>query len=111
MVSEQDPGRIAATESLFREVNERIAEAAERFDAKDAEFICECGDPSCTTRVEATLHEYEQVRDDGATFLLSLGHEDEQIETVVEEKPDHAVVRKIDPRVVPLVLELDPRAA
>ena len=65
--------KIARTESLFREVNERIAESAERFDADETKFVCECADPTCTHRVEATLEEYERVREDGATFLSSTG--------------------------------------
>ena len=54
--------RIARTESLFRDVNERIAESAERFDADSTEFVCECSDQACTERVEATLDEYQEVR-------------------------------------------------
>jgi hypothetical protein len=46
--------RLARTESLFRDVNERIAESAERFDAPNAEFVCECSDQNCTERLEAT---------------------------------------------------------
>ena len=34
--------RHATTESIFRNVNERIAESAQRFDADEAEFVCEC---------------------------------------------------------------------
>jgi hypothetical protein len=34
--------RIAEIESLFRDVNEHIAETAERFDADRANFYCEC---------------------------------------------------------------------
>jgi hypothetical protein len=47
--------KIARIESLFREVNERIAESAERFDADETKFVCECADPTCTNRVDATL--------------------------------------------------------
>jgi hypothetical protein len=68
-VSEQEV-RIAHTEALFRDVNERIAESADRFDARDAEFVCECADPGCVERVPATLDRYEQVRADGTTFML-----------------------------------------
>ena len=50
--------RIAHTEALFRNVNERIAESAERFNARDAEFVCECADPACAERVPATLDQY-----------------------------------------------------
>jgi hypothetical protein len=103
--------RIAHVESLFREVNERIAEGAERFEADDAEFICECADAGCTTRVGATLDEYEDVRADGVTFLLVPGHEDERVEAVVELADGHAVVEKQHPEVARLVRARDPRAA
>lgn len=103
--------KIARTESLFREVNERIAEAAERFDADETEFVCECADPTCTHRVEATLQEYERVREDGATFLLVNGHEDERFEAIVRADGDRAVVEKQHPLVAPLVRKLDPRTA
>ena len=103
--------RIARTESLFREVNERIAEAAERFAADETKFVCECADPACTDRVEATLAEYERVREDGATFLLVAGHEDDRAEAVVERDGARAVVEKQHPLVAPLARKLDPRAA
>lgn len=103
--------KLARTEALFREVNERIAETAERFDADETKFVCECADQSCTTRVEATLEEYERVREDGATFLLVPGHEDERIEAVIEVEGERAVVQKRHPKVRPLVVALDPRAA
>lgn len=111
MESRSEAERVARTESLFREVNERIAEAARRFDADDAEFVCECADPACTTRITATLAEYEQVREDGATFLLAPGHVDRRAETVAERELDHEVVEKDDPDVAPIARKLDPRAA
>jgi len=103
--------KIARTESLFREVNERIAESADRFAADQTKFVCECADPACTERVDATLEEYERVRRDGATFLLVNGHEDERAEAVVRADGDRAVVEKQHPLVEPLVRGLDPRAA
>ena len=102
--------RIARTESLFREVNERIAESAERFESTRTNFVCECGDPRCTHQVEATLAHYERVREDGDTFLLVPGHEDERVEAVVERGGRHAVVEKRHPVARRLVLQLDPRA-
>jgi hypothetical protein len=102
--------RIARTESLFREVNERIAESAKRLDADDADFVCECADSTCTDRVAATLDEYEQIRADGTTFLLVPGHEDPRVEAVVEREQEHAVVEKRQPRVAQVAEALDPRA-
>jgi phosphoribosylaminoimidazole-succinocarboxamide synthase len=101
--------RLARTEALFRDVNERIAESAESFDADHADFVCECGHQACTERVSATLDEYERVRADGRRFLLRPGHENERIERVVERRPRFAVVEKFHTRMVAIVQKLDPR--
>ena len=51
----EDMVKRARTEALFRDVNERIAESAERFDADSTQFVCECADAGCTDRIEASL--------------------------------------------------------
>jgi hypothetical protein len=107
----EDPEKTARTESLFREVNERIAESAAGFDADLPEFICECGDATCTHRVEATLDEYEEVRADGATFMLARGHADTDIEHVVADRGRFQIVEKLHQRVRALVKRMNPRAA
>ena len=99
----------ARTEALFRDVNERIAESAERFDADAMEFVCECSDPNCAHRVEATLDEYEHVRSDGATFLVAPDHADTEIESVVERRGRFDVVEKLQARVRAVVRRLNPR--
>jgi len=109
MAENLEPERVARNESMFREVNERIAESAGRIGAGDAEFVCECADPACVTRVQATLEEYERVRADGATFLLAPGHEEPGLEAVVEREDEHSVVEKTDPQAEPVARELDPR--
>lgn len=110
-MEQSEADRIARTESLFREVNERIAESAERFEADEAEFVCECDDPTCTKRVPHALADYEGVRENGATFLLHPGHENDEVEQVVDRGADHVVVEKTHPSVAPIVERLDPRAA
>ena len=103
--------RIARTESLFRDVNERIAETAERFGAEDAEFVCECANAGCGERLAATLDEYEQVRADGARFLVAPGHVEPQYEQVIARRGDHQVVAKSkDARLADAARELDPRS-
>jgi hypothetical protein len=101
----------AQTESLFRDVNERIAESAERFGSEDAEFVCECSDPACTERVEVPLQTYERVRDDPTHFLVVPGHEQRDIEHVVERRPRGAIVEKFEKVVAATVRRLNPRAA
>jgi hypothetical protein len=107
---EEPEVRVARTESLFRDVNERIAESAQRFDSDDAAFVCECGDPECTERVEAPLGDYEEVRSDGTQFLLAPGHEDERVERVLRTRRRYNVVRKVNRVVAAHVRKLDPRA-
>jgi hypothetical protein len=103
--------RIARTESLFREVNERIAETADRFEVDDAEFVCECADAGCGERLNAQLDEYQQVRADGVRFLVAPGHEETEYERVLHRNPEYQVVAKTkDQRLARAVKELDPRA-
>ena len=104
--------RIARTESLFRDVNERIAETADRFGADDAEFVCECADPGCGERLPAPLDEYEEVRTDGVRFLVAPGHEEPEYEHVLHRRDGYQVVSKTkDRRLARAARQLDPRTA
>ena len=102
--------RIAKTEALFREVNERIAETSDRLDAEEAEFMCECADAGCSERLEVPLEEYESVRSDPTQFLLDPEHVEPKVETIVRRRRGYAVVQKFDRVVARLVRRLDPRA-
>ncbi len=106
-----DKVKRAQTEALFRDVNERIAESAQRFDADSTQFVCECSDPNCTSRLEATLDEYEKVRAEGATFMLTPGHVDRDIERVVSDRGRFQIVEKVQQTVRATVERLNPRVA
>ena len=108
-MSEQEDLRIARTESLFRDVNERIAESAGRF-GDDATFICECDDPSCTDRIPTTIEAYEEARADGAQFIVADDHVNDEVERVVERTDDFTLVEKVKPLVRKAVVDLNPRA-
>jgi hypothetical protein len=104
-----EDGQVAKTEALFREVNERVAERAEEFEAESAEFVCECADPMCTKRIAASLEQYEEVRAAGDTFLVVEGHvERRDLERVVGRGDRFQVVQKLRELGV-LVRRLDPR--
>jgi hypothetical protein len=107
IVSENE--RRALNEALFRDVNERIAESAEHFEADQTEFVCECADSSCTERVPATLAEYESVRQKSTTFLLAPGHGEPDIEQVVSDRGRFQVVEKMGEVMRRTVIRLDPR--
>lgn len=102
--------RIAEIESLFRDVNEHIAETAERFDADRASFYCECDDSSCYERVEVPLDDYEEVRGESTHFIVRAGHENERFERILVRQGRYAIVEKVHRAVAAIVARLDPRA-
>jgi hypothetical protein len=87
--------RIAKTESRFRAVNERIADSAETYGAKEAALVCECSDPECGKPIEAPLDDYEEVRADGAQFLVAPGHENPEHEVVRQSRAGFRIVEKL----------------
>ena len=87
--------RLAKNESLFRTLNENISDLASRLGGREPfEFICECSTSGCFERLSLTLAEYERVRQDGTHFLLADGHEDIEIEQVVDHRDGYVVVEK-----------------
>jgi hypothetical protein len=87
--------RIAKTQSLFRDVNERIAESAEEVGLPQADLVCECADPECGHRIEAPLDDYERTRADGALFVVAPEHHVPDLEEVVESRPGYRIVEKL----------------
>lgn len=103
--------QLAETEALFREVNEGIAAAAERFDADEAEFVCECSDSGCADRLDVPLAEYERVRSEATHFLLAPGHEAAGLERVVRRRRGYWVVEKMERTMRRIARRFDPRRA
>jgi hypothetical protein len=101
--------RVAEIESLFRNVNERIATAATNYEVESAEFFCECHDPACGARINVPLEEYEDVRADGTLFVHAPDHVEPTFERVVAETPRYAIVRKVGRQLAALVRRLDTR--
>jgi hypothetical protein len=100
---------VARTEAFFRSVNEGIAEASQQFEVEQAEFLCECGDPSCTHRLEVSLDEYERVREHPTRFLVRHGHEEREVEEVVQRRRRYAIVDKVDEVAAAIVRRMNPR--
>ena len=104
-----DEAEMARTEAAFREVNETIAKTAARFEAGEADFICECADPQCAHRITIDLEQYEQVRQDPTHFMIAPGHDEPDIEHVVAREPGFRVVAKVGQTVGRIVRSLNPR--
>lgn len=106
-----DEAKVARTEAAFREVNEAIAQTAERFDADEADFVCECADPDCADRMTADLDDYEEVRAEATHFLVAPGHDEPRVERVLERRGEYHIVEKVGETVRRIVTSLNPRAA
>jgi hypothetical protein len=88
--------RQGRNESLFREVNERIAEVNQTFEVEGrSEFLCECGRPECREPVSIALEEYEEVRRNPARFFVLPGHVDGSAERIVSRNDRFVVVEKV----------------
>ena len=87
--------RTAASESIFREINEGIKRGQWPGDeGQPVGFRCECARLGCSELVAMTVRDYERVRRHPRRFLVARGHERPEIETVIETHPDYAVVEK-----------------
>jgi hypothetical protein len=101
--------RLVRNQTLFREVNDRISDVADRFDIVDGtDFVCECSREDCTQTLHLELSEYEGVRSTPTVFVIAPGHETLEVETVIEENDRFAVVEKT--HAVDIVIESDPRS-
>jgi hypothetical protein len=88
--------RIAANEDTFRGVNEGIARG--QWPGEEdvpASFRCECARMGCNDLIELTLREYERVRARPRRFVVAIGHELPDVETVVETGLGYVVIEKV----------------
>jgi hypothetical protein len=92
-------------------VNERVAELGARFHGSADEALevhCECGAvPGCEALLTISRSDYERVRAQDDRFAVAPGHENLELESVVERSESWVIVDKL-PRYEPLVAD-DPR--
>ena len=64
------------SQTLFREVNERVREVNLTFGrtARLTEFVCECSDPECTERLALSIEEFDAVRAHPDRRIIRAGH-------------------------------------
>jgi hypothetical protein len=106
--------RGAATEAVFRQVNEEI-ESLERGRSQVSDnqmhILCECTDAGCTETLIVPMPEYEKIRSDPTLFFVTQGHEKLFLENVVEQVASYWVVRKRPGEAETIVRETDPRSS
>ena len=91
---------------LFREVNERVRDALARHEGP-LEFLCECGDDGCIDTVLLDVPAYERVRAHSNLFLVASGHENLEVNRVVDQGLGYLLVEEATD--VGRVIASDPR--
>jgi hypothetical protein len=88
--------RAAHNEEVFRSVNERIDEGAKQHDVeRSLPFHCECCDETCVAKIELAPGEYDRIAAKVDCFVVIPGHQQGEIESVVERHSTYLVVEKI----------------
>jgi hypothetical protein len=87
--------RLAKNETFFREVNEQLEREASGGGKK--QFFCECSSRGCVDRITLTKREYEHVRAESDQFFVVPGHENAEIEVVIERISTYLIVAKVGP--------------
>ncbi len=87
-------GRQAKNEALLRAVNREIENASEQLGDRDLEVVCECGQQTCGGLIYVTADIYDGVHRERDRFLVLPGHENPEIERVVEATDQYVVVDK-----------------
>ena len=91
--------RIARNEARWRELNaelERGLSDIERDPDELAAFVCECALPDCVRMVKLPLDAYQRWHEDDRHFVVLPGHEEPEVERVIEKTEDYFVIEKRD---------------
>ena len=94
---------LVRNQMLLPEVNDRLAELSGTWGGEPPEFVCECTSTECTETFPIPLAEYEDIRAQPNRFLILPGHENSEVDHVVETYEAFSLVEKT--KYVGLVLE------
>jgi ANTAR domain len=86
--------RVIRTEELYRRLNESIAGLLSDGSAR---FLCECGNPVCNETIDLDRDDLRMLHAKPGFYAIIPGHDIPDVETVVLENEDYAVVRKMVP--------------
>jgi hypothetical protein len=90
--------RKGENEAWFRELNERLEDRALERQSPDGadefQIVCECAREECAVRITISVDEYERVRSNPTAFIVVTGHDEPDVERVVEAEPGHEIIEK-----------------
>lgn len=85
---------LAGNEAVHRSINEAIERGQWPGEEPGTPFRCECARRGCTGMLALTRAQYEGVRADPRRFVVLPGHQQPDIEDVVEVASGYVVVEK-----------------
>jgi hypothetical protein len=90
--------RAIRNQALFREVNSRIAELEGRISisGEPLPLVCECANTGCTTPIEVDPATFHAMQGHPHWFVLAPGHEQLEVETVIERRDGYLIVEAHD---------------
>lgn len=100
--------RLARNEALFRDINERISAIGDRFGTEALDIVCECVNTDCARSLALSRADYERLRSSGKHFAVAPGHEQPDVERVLENHKNFLVVEKLGAG-AQVAEQLDPR--
>ena len=103
----RETARLVRNQILIREVNERLLDTVGPFEGS-IDFLCECSNEACIETVMLSHSEYDRVRAHANLFLVRSGHEQLEVDRVVDQGDGYVLVEK--KVAVDEVIAADPRA-
>src|SRR4026207_220549 len=85
-------------ETRSRDINETIDESNESEAGTARSFVCECSDGSCTSLIDLTHVEYEEVRAHGTHFAIATDHESPDLDLMGSERSGVGSTRAVPGR-------------
>jgi hypothetical protein len=101
----------AENESTFRKANESLENKASELGYGVQErtpYLCECENERCTELIALSRAEYERVRANPRTFVVTPGHHEPDYDELIHEEARFAIIEKTGEE-GGLVAEQDPR--
>jgi hypothetical protein len=94
-MNDREERRVGRNQALFRQTNEAIEQGLWPGEERGAiRFRCECARLDCQSVVVMSLEAYEAVRASGRQFVVVSGHEEPEVERVLERGDGYVVVEK-----------------
>ncbi|HEX7260135.1 MAG TPA: hypothetical protein VF272_04360 [Candidatus Saccharimonadia bacterium] len=97
----QSERKLAENELIFKKHNERIKRGVEKLVAQSKvddltlNLFCECSNEKCQKMVAVSTSDYDRVHRNNRYFIVLRGHENMQVEKVIEKNSHFSVVEKL----------------